>query len=109
MSSLPNKTDTTSNHLTTFKLAIIGGGIGGLSLALGLNKYPNIDYHVYEAAPAFGEIGAGVSIGVNAQRALQLIGTEAKEAFDKHATANMWPSHANTWVEYTIVRLELLP
>ena len=104
MASVPNKTSSTASELTTFSIAIIGGGIGGLALALGLNKHANIDYHVYEAAPAFGEIGAGVSIGVNSERALEMIGPEAKAAFDKHATGNMWPSQANIWANYTVVR-----
>ena len=103
VASLPNHTDTTASHLTTFRVAIIGGGIGGLALAHGLKKHPNIDFHVYEAAPAFGEIGAGVSLGPNAQRALELIGSEAKEAFTKHATPNLWPSHSNTYADLVIV------
>ena len=104
MGSLPHHIENTKTHLTTFSVAIIGGGIGGLALAHGLNKYPNIDYHVYEAAPAFSEIGAGVSFGVNALRALDMIGPTAKEAFQKHATSNLWPSHANIWCDYTVVR-----
>ncbi|KAL9132105.1 MAG: hypothetical protein Q9217_000141 [Psora testacea] len=102
MTSVLSNIYSTASHQTTFRVAIIGGGIGGLSLALGLNKYPHIDYHIYEAAPSFGEIGAGVSFGPNAQRALELIGGGAKEAFLKHATTNMWSSHVNTWAEYIV-------
>lgn len=53
-----------------FRVAIIGGGIAGLSLAKGLleqvreNK-ANIDVQIYEQAPKFGEIGAGVAFGPN--------------------------------------------
>jgi hypothetical protein len=39
----------------------ICGGIGGLSLAIGLLRHPHLDVHIYESAAAFGEIGAGVS------------------------------------------------
>lgn len=103
MSSVPNTTTSTSPHPKTFSVAIIGGGIGGLALAIGLSKYPNIDFHVYESAPSFGEIGAGVGLGPNAQRALEQIGPSAKEAFDKHATGNMWASHANIFAEHIVV------
>ena len=92
----------------TISVAIIGGGIGGISLALGLLKYSHIDVHVYEAAPAFGEIGAGVALGPNAQRALEIIGPSAKEALLKTATSNMWDSHANEFLEYRVVCITLI-
>lgn len=41
-------------------VAIIGGGIGGLCLAIGLLENPSLKVHVYEAAHAFSEIGAGI-------------------------------------------------
>lgn len=88
----------------SFSVAVVGGGIGGLALTIGLLKYPHIDVHVYESAPSFGEIGAGVALGPNAQRALELIAPEAKEAFVKHATTNMRASHANTFADHIVVR-----
>ena len=103
MASVPNTTTSTSPSPKKFSVAIIGGGIGGLALAIGLSKYPSIDYHVYESAPSFGEIGAGVALGPNAQRALELIAPEAKKAFDKHATGNMWSSHSNNFAEHVVV------
>lgn len=84
-------------------VAIIGGGIGGLCTAISLLKYPHIDVQVYEAAPTFGEIGAGVGIAPNAQQALELIAPEARAAYDKHATGNMWPKHAKTLANYVVV------
>jgi len=48
-----------------FKIAIVGGGIGGLCLALTLLHH-NIPFQIYEAAPSFGEIGAGIMFGPNA-------------------------------------------
>lgn len=112
MASVPNTTTSVSSHPKTLSIAVIGGGIGGLVLTLGLLNYPHIDVHIYESAPSFGEIGAGVAFGPNAQRALELIGSEAKEAFLKHATPNMWAAHANTFMEYIVVcqsDLHLLP
>ena len=94
---------TESSKPNTIRVAIVGGGIGGLVLALGLLKYDHIDVHVYEAAHTFGEIGAGVAIGPNAERALKLIGPHAWDAFKKHATPNMWESHVDNYVECIVV------
>ena len=80
-------------------VAIVGGGIGGLSAAIGLLKYPHIDVQIYEAAPKFSEIGAGVAFGPNASRALELIGRGTEQAFRKVATSNLYEKHANTWFE----------
>ena len=94
---------TEASKPTTISVAVVGGGIGGLSLVLGLLKHPHIDVQVYEAAPSFGEIGAGVAFGPNAQRALKLIGPHAFGSFKKHATSNMWESHADSFMQYVSV------
>jgi salicylate hydroxylase len=54
-------------------IAIVGGGIGGLSAALSLLS-AGFDVHVYERASALGEIGAGINIGPNASRILHRLG-----------------------------------
>ena len=60
----------------TFQVAIIGGGIGGLTTALSLATYnPQLTHiTVYEQASEYTEIGAGVGIGVSAGRVLQKLG-----------------------------------
>jgi len=58
------------------KLAIIGGGIGGLSAALHLLR-AGLDVQVYEQAPRISEIGAGIQIGPNASRLLHRLGLRA--------------------------------
>ncbi|KAI0088036.1 FAD/NAD(P)-binding domain-containing protein [Irpex rosettiformis] len=45
-----------------FRVAICGAGIGGLTLAVALARYPDIDVQVYESAGKLAEIGAGVMI-----------------------------------------------
>ena len=87
----------------TISIAVIGGGIGGLSLALGLLKHKHLHVQVYEAAHTFGEIGAGVAIGPNSQRALKLIGPHAYGAFEKHATGSGWESYADVSMEHIVV------
>ena len=62
------------------KIAVIGGGIGGLSAALHLLK-AGLDVHVYEQASRIGEIGAGIQISPNASRLLVRLGL--KPALDQ--------------------------
>ncbi|MBS0547804.1 MAG: FAD-dependent monooxygenase, partial [Proteobacteria bacterium] len=57
-------------------MAVIGGGIGGLSAALHLLK-AGLDVHVYEQAPRITEIGAGIQISPNASRLLRRLGLGA--------------------------------
>jgi salicylate hydroxylase len=54
-------------------IGIVGGGIGGLAAALALLR-AGFDVHVYEQAPALGEVGAGVQISPNASRILHGFG-----------------------------------
>ncbi|KAI0793194.1 FAD/NAD(P)-binding domain-containing protein [Abortiporus biennis] len=49
-----------SANAPKFNIAICGGGIGGLCLAVALSHYPDIKVDVYEATERFKEIGAGV-------------------------------------------------
>ena len=55
------------------RVAIVGGGIGGLFAANALIAQ-GITVSVYEQAPAIGEIGAGVFLTPNSVRHLQRIG-----------------------------------
>jgi salicylate hydroxylase len=54
-------------------IVIAGGGIAGLSAAIGLARQ-GLDVRVLERATAFRELGAGLQIGPNAVSALQAIG-----------------------------------
>jgi 2-polyprenyl-6-methoxyphenol hydroxylase-like FAD-dependent oxidoreductase len=57
------------------KIAILGGGIGGLTLAIALQrKY--IDVVVYESAPQWKPLGAGLGLAGNAVKAFREIGIE---------------------------------
>ena len=59
----------------TLKVGIIGGGIGGAALARALQQH-GIKAHVFERAPAFGEIGAGVQMTPNAVKVLRALGLQ---------------------------------
>ncbi|MCY3811525.1 MAG: FAD-dependent monooxygenase [Gammaproteobacteria bacterium] len=59
---------------------IAGGGIGGLSAALSLAQ-SGFEVEVFEQAPEFGEVGAGIQLSPNATRVLHHLGlAEALEA-----------------------------
>lgn len=55
------------------KVIIIGGGIGGLAVAIALRQ-ANIDAVVFERAGAYREVGAGLTLWPNAVNALRKIG-----------------------------------
>ena len=55
------------------RVAIVGGGIGGLTAALALLR-AGLSVRVYEQADRFSEVGAGVTLGPNAVRLLQRLG-----------------------------------
>lgn len=54
-------------------IAIIGGGITGLTTAIAL-KQQGIDCQVYERAPQLNEVGAGIGLAANAMRVLEQLG-----------------------------------
>ena len=82
-----------------FNIAIVGGGIAGLTLTLSLLSH-GIPVTLYEAASKFGEIGAGVSFGPNAIRAMKLISPRVLEAFEARATYNQSNEKNVTWFDF---------
>jgi salicylate hydroxylase len=52
------------------KIHIIGAGMGGAGAVLACAKQGFKDIHVWEAAPAIGEVGAGINIPPNLARVL---------------------------------------
>jgi len=81
-------------------IAIVGGGIAGLMLALGLVKHKHVKVTIYEAAAKFGEIGAGLSFGPNARKAMSHISPEAAKGYEEIATYNLWPSKKDIWFDF---------
>lgn len=100
---------------------IIGGGIGGLVLALQLHKR-GISCRVYEAVPAIGTVGAGINLLPHAVKeldalgllpALDAVGIRTKDA----SYFNKWGQHIYTepaglaagydWPQFSIHRGDL--
>lgn len=56
------------------KVAIVGGGIGGMALALSLAAAGLDDVDIYESAPAIRELGVGINVLPHAVRELTELG-----------------------------------
>ncbi|OBS20393.1 hypothetical protein FPOA_06764 [Fusarium poae] len=81
-------------------IAIVGGGISGLCLAIGLLNHSHIKVTIFESSLAFSEIGAGLALGPNAQRALASLSPAAERAFTDYATGNSSPEFNKTWFNF---------
>jgi salicylate hydroxylase len=58
------------------RIALVGGGIGGLAAAAFLRR-AGLSATVYEQAPALGELGAGLVVAPNAARLLRRLPSES--------------------------------
>ncbi|KAF9482106.1 FAD/NAD-P-binding domain-containing protein [Pholiota conissans] len=67
------------------RIAICGGGIGGLCLAVSLSRYAHLDINVYESAGQFREIGAGVMIWARTWHILEKMGLASEFSKIAHA------------------------
>ena len=77
-----------SSDLPTLEIAIIGGGPGGLGSAIALSQVAHVKVTLYEQARELKEIGAGINIGFNCWKVLELLG--AAEGVRGHlATATL--------------------
>jgi len=57
----------------SLRIAVIGGGIGGLTAAVAL-RHAGFEVDVYEQAPALTEVGGGINMAPNATRVLRHLG-----------------------------------
>ena len=58
----------------TTRIAVIGGGMGGLTAAIALTRIAGVQVTVFEQARKLGDVGAGVTVAPNAQRVLDKLG-----------------------------------
>jgi salicylate hydroxylase len=81
-------------------VAVVGGGIGGLTLAIALRRM-GVEVEVFEQAPELGEIGAAVALSANATRLLQRLGVyhqlSAKAAEPTELQFRRWDSGELIW------------
>src|SRR6516225_3865223 len=57
------------------RIAIIGAGLGGVAAAALLQRAGH-DVRLYEQAPAFSRLGAGIHLGPNVMKIMRRIGCE---------------------------------
>ncbi|TWI48234.1 salicylate hydroxylase [Pseudomonas duriflava] len=86
-----------SSPYSKLQVGIVGGGIAGVALALDLCRHSHLDVQLFEAAPAFGEVGAGVSFGANAVRAIEGLGLGKPYELIADRTAAPWQ---DIWFEW---------
>ncbi|KZV59787.1 FAD/NAD-P-binding domain-containing protein [Peniophora sp. CONT] len=87
-------TSTNIHSGKDFSLAIVGGGICGLTLAIALAK-AGIRSDVFEAAQKYGEIGAGIAVGCNAVRVLEELGLARDVAAKSDSSSSGGDSSSN--------------
>ena len=87
-------------------IAVIGGGLGGMTAALALHQAGFV-VEVYEQAPELTEVGGGINMGPNAARILYRLGLG--EALDREAVRPA-STHQRRWQDgRTLQRAPLNP
>jgi salicylate hydroxylase len=107
--------------VAALRVAIVGGGIGGLAAAVALRER-GIDAHIYEQAAALTEVGAGLALQPNGVRMLRRLGLGAEllrwgarwidpqfRHPDGRLIAPMWPAERAAHIEiFGMHRADLL-
>src|SRR5437868_5306961 len=90
----------------TLRIAVIGGGIGGLTAAVALLQ-AGFEVDVYEQAPALTEVGGGINMAPNATRVLRRLGLA--EGLDREGVRPLG-THQRRWQDgRTLQRAPLNP
>lgn len=82
------------------RVAVIGAGLGGLTLGLALAR-AGIAVDLYEAAPQLREVGAGITLSPNARRVLDHLGLRAAIDAVHHVPGRQWTQH---WQSGAVLR-----
>ncbi|KAF9260331.1 salicylate hydroxylase [Marasmius fiardii PR-910] len=67
---------TNGNPSPNLRIAIVGGGIGGLTCAIALKNSKDVQLDLYEAASEISEIGAGITVWPRTWTLLRDLGLE---------------------------------
>lgn len=85
--------------MTRLKIAICGGGVGGMAVAIALQAQGH-DAVIYEQTQRFGRVGADVNLTPNAVHALDRLGVgdrlRANAARPTHRISRMWDTGEET-------------
>ena len=66
------------------RVALVGGGLGGLTAAIALNRQ-GFEVHIFEQAGKLRELGAGIGLSPNPLKVLRALGLE--EEVKRYGTA----------------------
>jgi len=72
---------------TSIHVAIVGGGITGLTLGIALQQR-NIPFTIYERSSGFREIGAGIGFSPNAEEAMKRLAPAIHTSYKQVITPN---------------------
>ncbi|KAF2170407.1 hypothetical protein M409DRAFT_19229 [Zasmidium cellare ATCC 36951] len=86
------------------RIALVGGGIAGLSLAIGLAHASNLEITVYEATKEYREVGQGLAMHSNAIAAMESIDPAVFKAWRDSSSLVGSPEDADT-ISVTTVSL----
>lgn len=86
-----------NQQTSALRIGVVGGGIAGVALALALCRHAHLEVKLFESAKAFGEVGAGVSFGANAVRAIAGLGLAEPYAQIADRTPAPWQ---DVWFEW---------
>lgn len=78
-------------------IAIVGGGVGGLALALGLHQR-GLDCEVFEQAPQVRELGVGITLLPHAMRELAALGVQPQ--LEAQGIENLESVFFNRWGQF---------
>jgi 6-hydroxynicotinate 3-monooxygenase len=85
--------------MTQPRIAIIGAGLGGIAAGL-LLRQEGFDVTMYEQAPGFSRLGAGIHVGPNVMKIMRQLGLEAAmEAMGSHP--DFW--YSRNWNDAAIL------
>jgi 6-hydroxynicotinate 3-monooxygenase len=85
--------------MTQPRIAIVGAGLGGIAAALLLQR-EGFDVTMYEQAPSFSRLGAGIHVGPNVMKILRHLGLEAEiEAMGSHP--DFW--YSRNWKDAAVL------
>ena len=80
-------------------VAIVGGGIVGLILAIGILRR-DVNVKIYEQAHSFRGTGAGVAFTGNAQQCMRIIDPQIVDCLKRVATSNSDPHSPNEYLRW---------
>ena len=103
---MDKRSDRPERTTIPLSIAVIGGGIGGLTAALSLRR-AGFEVEVYEQAPELTQIGGGINMGPNAVRILRRLGLAA--GLDREGVRPLF-THQRRWQDgRTLQRAPLNP